>query len=138
MIFFFKHKTAYEMRISDWSSDVCSSDLQVAALRRRLHRVIADLVPALGMRADRGTAGARQQLGAEADAKERRAAFQPLRAEVDFLADEGPVVVVGAHRAAEDHAAGLVFEGRGQFLDKAGKADVATIGKARWRERVVQ
>src|SRR3546814_6005291 len=27
--FFFKQKTAYEMRISDWSSDVCSSDLQV-------------------------------------------------------------------------------------------------------------
>src|SRR3546814_6889165 len=26
--FFFKQKTAYEMRISDWSSDVCSSDLQ--------------------------------------------------------------------------------------------------------------
>src|SRR3546814_2249903 len=28
MSFFFKHKTAYEVRISDWSSDVCSSDLQ--------------------------------------------------------------------------------------------------------------
>src|SRR3546814_7302597 len=28
--FFFKQKTAYEMRISDWSSDVCSSDLVVA------------------------------------------------------------------------------------------------------------
>src|SRR3546814_8342548 len=28
-IFFFKQKTAYEMRISDWSSDVCSSDLYV-------------------------------------------------------------------------------------------------------------
>src|SRR3546814_18348401 len=27
MYFFFKQKTAYEMRISDWSSDVCSSDL---------------------------------------------------------------------------------------------------------------
>src|SRR3546814_6195803 len=27
LLFFFKHKTAYEMRISDWSSDVCSSDL---------------------------------------------------------------------------------------------------------------
>src|SRR3546814_8556725 len=27
MLFFFKQKTAYEMRISDWSSDVCSSDL---------------------------------------------------------------------------------------------------------------
>src|SRR3546814_9199492 len=31
--FFFKQKTAYEMRISDWSSDVCSSDLRRAALR---------------------------------------------------------------------------------------------------------
>src|SRR3546814_2439193 len=29
--FFFKQKTAYEMRISDWSSDVCSSDLLVDA-----------------------------------------------------------------------------------------------------------
>src|SRR3546814_6288675 len=28
IVFFFKQKTAYEMRISDWSSDVCSSDLQ--------------------------------------------------------------------------------------------------------------
>src|SRR3546814_7895651 len=28
-VFFFKQKTAYEMRISDWSSDVCSSDLAV-------------------------------------------------------------------------------------------------------------
>src|SRR3546814_2159810 len=27
--FFFKQKTAYEMRISDWSSDVCSSDLMI-------------------------------------------------------------------------------------------------------------
>src|SRR3546814_1599761 len=29
--FFFKQKTAYEMRISDWSSDVCSSDLKTSA-----------------------------------------------------------------------------------------------------------
>src|SRR3546814_6476772 len=29
-LFFFKQKTAYEMRISDWSSDVCSSDLAIA------------------------------------------------------------------------------------------------------------
>src|SRR3546814_1239515 len=32
MFFFFKQKTAYEMRISDWSSDVCSSDLPEHAL----------------------------------------------------------------------------------------------------------
>src|SRR3546814_8630417 len=30
--FFFKQKTAYEMRISDWSSDVCSSDLSSRAM----------------------------------------------------------------------------------------------------------
>src|SRR3546814_9793674 len=33
-IFFFKQKTAYEMRISDWSSDVCSSDLPPRAPAR--------------------------------------------------------------------------------------------------------
>src|SRR3546814_9008768 len=34
MCFFFKQKTAYEMRISDWSSDVCSSDLDQHEDRR--------------------------------------------------------------------------------------------------------
>src|SRR3546814_592507 len=38
LFFFFKQKTAYEMRISDWSSDVCSSDL-----------VILDVLPALNL-----------------------------------------------------------------------------------------
>src|SRR3546814_4545244 len=33
--FFFKQKTAYEMRISDWSSDVCSSDLGIVVVLRR-------------------------------------------------------------------------------------------------------
>src|SRR3546814_12299195 len=33
LFFFFKQKTAYEMRISDWSSDVCSSDLLLTQLR---------------------------------------------------------------------------------------------------------
>src|SRR3546814_9628435 len=39
LFFFFKQKTAYEMRISDWSSDVCSSDLPGhRAARLRRHR----------------------------------------------------------------------------------------------------
>src|SRR3546814_19106053 len=43
LVFFFKQKTAYEMRISDWSSDVCSSDLpravhQVALVRFQVLR----------------------------------------------------------------------------------------------------
>src|SRR3546814_12282388 len=37
LFFFFKQKTAYEMRISDWSSDVCSSDLT----EQRLHVLAA-------------------------------------------------------------------------------------------------
>src|SRR3546814_9090793 len=39
-VFFFKQKTAYEMRISDWSSDVCSSDL-AAAGRSHQHQQFA-------------------------------------------------------------------------------------------------
>src|SRR3546814_9546104 len=44
LFFFFNQKTAYEMRISDWSSDVCSSDLnyvQIARLPKRLQRMVA-------------------------------------------------------------------------------------------------
>src|SRR3546814_8309787 len=41
VIFFFKQKTAYEMRISDWSSDVCSSDLvRAQADSRRIGEAI--------------------------------------------------------------------------------------------------
>src|SRR3546814_2961109 len=38
VFFFFKQKTAYEMRISDWSSDVCSSDLM-----HIVHSMIRDI-----------------------------------------------------------------------------------------------
>src|SRR3546814_4940355 len=43
LVFLFKQKTAYEMRISDWSSDVCSSDLvpYTAAFRDRVGEVFA-------------------------------------------------------------------------------------------------
>src|SRR3546814_8460643 len=43
VFFFFKQKTAYEMRISDWSSDVCSSDL--ASLASSLLRLSNFSVP---------------------------------------------------------------------------------------------
>src|SRR3546814_10852355 len=45
VFFFFKQKTAYEMRISDWSSDVCSSDL-VAALADALKKAERELAEA--------------------------------------------------------------------------------------------
>src|SRR3546814_19364737 len=61
VICFFKQKTAYEMRISDWSSDVCSSDLlepewviieNVSALRTRGLDVILHGLAALGYDAE--------------------------------------------------------------------------------------
>src|SRR3546814_5646275 len=43
LFFFFKQKTAYEMRISDWSSDLCSSDLQCLGCRCRSDIAAHDL-----------------------------------------------------------------------------------------------
>src|SRR6058998_6588 len=47
VVFLFKQKTAYEMVMSDWSSDVCSSDLPLLAMRAAelLQLVRADLEP---------------------------------------------------------------------------------------------
>src|SRR3546814_1898622 len=42
LFFFFKQKTAYEMRISDWSSDVCSSDLAIEEQLRAYNRLLND------------------------------------------------------------------------------------------------
>src|SRR3546814_8234942 len=56
-VFFFKQKTAYEMRISDWSSDVCSSDLGTLIRNERpaLHfdRAILEVVDALNRSEER-------------------------------------------------------------------------------------
>src|SRR3546814_3310633 len=57
LFFFLKQKTAYEMRISDWSSDVCSSDL---THRDRFQHQVHRAVPALGRDlVDRGAVAAR-------------------------------------------------------------------------------
>src|SRR3546814_15184032 len=48
IFFFFKQKTAYEMRISDWSSDVCSSDLQKS--RKRVWEIAAAVWSAVAQR----------------------------------------------------------------------------------------
>src|SRR3546814_11487108 len=43
-VFFFKQKTAYEMRISDWSSDVCSSDLFLRCLQYLLGALLRQIL----------------------------------------------------------------------------------------------
>src|SRR3546814_8462333 len=63
VFFFFKQKTAYEMRISDWSSDVCSSDLKVGAMLRptvgSVDRNIRNALPAWTDELIRGGPGGR-------------------------------------------------------------------------------
>src|SRR3546814_15721938 len=57
VVFFFKQKTAYVMRISDWSSDVCSSDLRLEDRRQE-----AGEEPGPVGRARRADAAARRRL----------------------------------------------------------------------------
>src|SRR3546814_20600396 len=93
VFFFFKQKTAYEMRISDWSSDVCSSDLtlvaghldriaelaaaaracaesQPAALQRRLREQVTALVESEPRLSDERLAQEVALLVAKADSRE--------------------------------------------------------------------
>src|SRR3546814_5687482 len=58
--FFFKQKTAYEMRISDWSSDVCSSDLVQPVVEG--DRVVAEEVLKAGRARDEGQQAVAEEL----------------------------------------------------------------------------
>src|SRR3546814_6554110 len=61
LFFFFKQKTAYEMRISDWSSDVCSSDLRCRTCAdswRRTWRCLSEIA-----RSPRSVAGSMRRAG---------------------------------------------------------------------------
>src|SRR3546814_3856781 len=73
LFFFFKQKTAYEMRISDWSSDVCSSDLIADAARSGVSRALH-----LGGRERKLQAGG------------------PIAAAITVYASEPPVIEAGA------------------------------------------
>src|SRR3546814_7905669 len=73
--FFFKQKTAYEMRISDWSSDVCSSDLP--RQRRDLARMVHADFKNAEFRFDRHTSE-RERHTPEIVIGERRSMCRPL------------------------------------------------------------
>src|SRR3546814_3919702 len=55
MYFFFKQKTAYELRISDWSSDVCSSDLRFLKSSVRQNPLDESLPCLVGCRGECGS-----------------------------------------------------------------------------------
>src|SRR3546814_11957588 len=110
LFFFFKQKTAYEMRSSDWSSDVCSSDLAVVV------GIVAERLDEIGQflgRADRAA-------DAVTDAPEARLAGQDLT--------EGHVLErVEASPPAADRALGHVLaeHPRVQWPDQVAHREVS-------------
>src|SRR3546814_3285264 len=96
LFFFFKQKTAYEMRISDWSSDVCSSDLQSASSTNLTTRSSAAArVPA--MKIDGGLGGDLRNAGKAAASQEAQGydgvwtaetSHDPLRSETRRVGKE--------------------------------------------------
>src|SRR3546814_6179833 len=89
LFFFFKQKTAYELRISDWSSDVCSSDLGVG--------------PAFGGRACGRVRGGRSG----GDAHRRAAVAARDRHRPARRADRRLACRAAGHRRSEEHTSEL-------------------------------
>src|SRR3546814_5600015 len=77
VFFFFKQKTAYEMRISDWSSDVCSSDLLRFAAGKLCHRQASRIPPRQVKEGARGNGKANKN--EKKDVLEHGALTMPLR-----------------------------------------------------------
>src|SRR3546814_7591637 len=111
--FFFKQKTAYEMRISDWSSDVCSSDLR---------RVI--FFDDIGDRAQFGGIGE-----PALHARDDRVGAVLLNIGVEALVDEAAllVVLIFSRQRAEQ----IVIERRRSEERRVGKECVSTC-RSRW------
>src|SRR3546814_1294196 len=88
-LFFFKQKTAYEMRISDWSSDVCSSDLAEAA-RARANRY-KPLAEQQAVSQQDYTDALAQARGAEAAVKQQQAALESAQVNLKFTTVPAPI-----------------------------------------------
>src|SRR3546814_10454673 len=111
-MFFFNQKTAYERHMSDWSSDVCSSDLQIVrALAVDLFREIfggfrADFFIIIIPRAGPFSA----PLPIIVARVDRNAMARP-RPETGFDPVEWPLRAIGRHRFAQDRRARLALLG---------------------------
>src|SRR3546814_4201854 len=134
LFFFFKQKTAYEMRISDWSSDVCSSDLRPDHdLDRRVLEVHpGELGLIIFVRPER--LGAERQEFLEAGvAGDRRRLFEELRRRLQplliFLAvrhgDE--LVALAAHHGVAAGQRLLLVRVRGEIGVELGLGEVGRI-----------
>src|SRR3546814_18790206 len=100
VFFFFRQKTAYEMRISDWSSDVCSSDLDVPVVAKATRAAQAGGV-------QQAVSGQQVQLFAPSQQPQNLALPSPGEAKPQTDASADPLsCVTGAagHRALPVHA----------------------------------
>src|SRR3546814_20776141 len=119
--FFFKQKTAYEMRISDWSSDVCSSDLeQLAALAPS--SALRAPSPASGRRAV-WTMSAGGRTASRAAARPTGILTQPLNAPEESPPD-GSLVHGGRPVPAGHHP-----DGPAHFPARHGRAPAPTANR---------
>src|SRR3546814_340878 len=117
--FFFKQKTAYEMRISDWSSDVCSSDLDEGRVNRgqacvrRDGRFVRTVDEGAGQRRGAGRVvaarGEGRRLGTGITAGERHVARQVGRIEGAF--GGGRLELHARRQAAGDHRVVVADQG---------------------------
>src|SRR3546814_20601960 len=131
VVFFFKQKTAYEMRISDWSSDVCSSDLKNLLLNceeRRLRHIEQDEFPGIEL------PGLASQFAADRTAS---------AGDQHYLARDrrGQEVQVGSDRFAPDQVFDLALMNvlPGHLpLPETAHSGKGTLGSARVRERWFQ
>src|SRR3546814_6896085 len=105
LFFFFKQKTAYEMRISDWSSDVCSSDLHRCAGvdgMTPLDKVEGRAIPFGLKNVDTDVIIPAHWLKTTTREGMGRGAFESLRADPDNLFDSAdfkgaPILIAGAN-----------------------------------------
>src|SRR3546814_10800433 len=111
LFFFFKQKTAYEMRISDWSSDVCSSDLAAHARDQLAHleglaQIIVgarvDTFDPLGPVVARRDDDDREQPPRGAPAAQHRAPVELRQADIE----DGDIVILDIARS-EEHTSEL-------------------------------
>src|SRR3546814_16189385 len=127
--FFFKQKTAYEMRISDWSSDVCSSDLPA---RRQLVDLQAALASVATLGAERRWITLRMEGRSVAGLLTRSARLLP------FLLKRGAGPLVGdVERLSQDLRQRVVHRHVACQVTKH-LSRVAKLGRASCRDRIGQ
>src|SRR3546814_16682364 len=133
LFFCLKQKTAYEMRISDWSSDVCSSDLLAAFQQRQVGVDLAEEEPGAGIAA--------HQQGVLADPAECGIAgmgfFQRRRTVGEYAVAVRPALFFDALRELAQPRAHQLVVIATQGVPRNVRV-VRQIGRASWRESGVR